>query len=69
MRMVAAGVMVAAAIAAPAAAYAQGEQQQPGGGYIKRVEPRTHERSSSSATSATCRRSAWTTRTRDTDFW
>jgi hypothetical protein len=44
MRMVAAGVMVAAAIAAPAAAYAQGEQQQPGGGYIKRVEPRTHER-------------------------
>lgn len=43
MRMVAAGIMVSAALAAPAAAYAQGDQQ-PGGGYIKRVEPREHER-------------------------
>jgi hypothetical protein len=43
MRMVAAGVMVSAALAAPAAAFAQGEQQ-PGGGYIRRVEPRKHER-------------------------
>jgi hypothetical protein len=44
MRMVAAGVMVSAALAAPMAAYAQGDQQPPGGGYIKRVEPREHER-------------------------
>jgi hypothetical protein len=44
MRMIAAGIMVSAALAAPAAAYAQGDQQQPGGGYIKRVEPRQHER-------------------------
>jgi hypothetical protein len=44
MRIVAAGVMVSAALAAPMAAYAQGDQQQQNGGYIKRVEPREHER-------------------------
>jgi hypothetical protein len=44
MRMIAAGIMVSAALAAPAAAYAQGDQQQPGGGYVKRVQPREHER-------------------------
>jgi hypothetical protein len=40
---VAAGVLVSAALAAPAVAYAQSDPQQ-GGGYIKRVKPREHER-------------------------
>lgn len=44
MRIVAAGVMMSAALAAPGAAYAQGDPQQQSGGYIKRVEPREHER-------------------------
>jgi hypothetical protein len=43
MRMIAAGVLVSAALAAPATAFAQGDQQQQSG-YIKRVEPREHER-------------------------